>query len=49
MIASAISAGFTVADFQYMTVGMLLDALSEFIPDKDRVYEATQEDIDKYL
>ena len=32
-----------------MTIGMLQDALTEFIPDEDRVYLATQEDIDKYL
>lgn len=32
-----------------MTIGMVLDVLSEFIPEKERVYVATQEDIDRYL
>lgn len=49
MIAAAISRGFSVADFEYLTIGALQDALSEFIPDNERVYIATQEDIDKYL
>lgn len=49
MIAAAISRGFSVADFEYMTIGALQDALTEFIPEDDRIYLATQEDIDKYL
>lgn len=49
MIAAAISRGFSVADFEFVTIGMLQDAFSEFTPEKDRIYIATQEDIDKYL
>lgn len=49
MIAAAVNSGFSVADFEFMTIGMLQDVLTEFIPEKDRIYIATQEDIDKYL
>ena len=49
MIAAAVNSGFSVADFEFMTIGMLQDALSEFTPEKDRISIATQEDIDKYL
>lgn len=41
--------GFSVADLEFMTVGTLLDAMTEFIPEDDRVYKATQEDIDRML
>jgi len=49
LIAGAIHCGLSVADFAYMTVGMILDVMSEFIPEEDRVYKATQEDIDRML
>ena len=45
LIMSAISCGFTVRDFDFMTIGMLTDALSEKIPDGEREVKATQEDI----
>lgn len=46
---SAISHGFSVHEFQYMTIGMVLDALSETIPDGDRRVKATKEDIKRLL
>ena len=46
---SAISHGFSVRDFKYMTIGMVLDALTETIPDGKRKIKATQEDIKRYL
>ena len=49
MIASAKSYGFSVADLGEMTVGALCDILSEHVPDKDRIYIATKEDIGRYL
>lgn len=44
-----ISNGFSVADLEHMSVGMVMDVLSEFIPEEDRIRIATQADIDKYL
>lgn len=32
-----------------MTVGQILDILSEYIPEDDRVYAASQEDINRML
>ena len=32
-----------------MSVGMVMDVLSEFIPEEDRIRIATKADIDKYL
>ena len=46
---SALSHGFSIADFKYVTIGMVLDALTETIPDGERVYKATKDDIRKYL
>jgi hypothetical protein len=46
---SAVSQGFSIADFEYLTIGMVMDALSETIPDGERVYKATKEDYRKYL
>lgn len=46
---SAISHGFSVHEFQYMTIGMVLDALTETIPDGERKIRATQDDIKRYL
>lgn len=46
---SAVSHGFTVQDLNDITVGMLTDALSETIPDGDRIVQATQEDIRRML
>ena len=48
-IAAVISNGFSVADLEHMSVGMVMDVLSEFIPEEDRIRIATQADIDKYL
>ena len=48
-IAAVISSGFSVADLEHMSVGMVMDVLSEFIPEEDRIRIATQADIDKYL
>ena len=42
---SAVACGFSVHDFNFMTIGMLTDALSEKIPDGEREVKATQEDI----
>ena len=42
---SAVACGFSVQDFEFMTIGMLTDALSEKIPDGERELKATQEDI----
>ena len=49
LIMSAISCGFTVRDFNFMTIGMLTDALSEKIPDGEREVKATQEDIKRFF
>ena len=49
LIASAINSGFTIADFKFLTIGMICDALSEFIPEEQRVYEATTSDIKMLL
>lgn len=49
LIMSAISRGFTVRDFDFMTIGMLTDALSEKIPDGEREVKATQEDIKRFF
>jgi hypothetical protein len=46
---TAISNGFTARDFDFMTIGFLIDCLTETIPEEDRVYRATQEDIDRML
>lgn len=46
---SAVSHGFSVQDFDYMTVGMLMDALSETIPDGERSLMGTQEDIKRFF
>ena len=46
---SAVSHGFSVLDFEYMTIGMLMDALAETIPDGERRVKATQEDIKRFL
>lgn len=46
---SAVSHGFSVQDFDLVTIGMLMDALSETIPDGERKIKATQEDIKRYL
>lgn len=46
---SAVSHGFSVHEFKYMTIGMVLDALTETIPDGERRIKATQEDIKRYL
>lgn len=46
---SAVSNGFSAQDFEDMTIGMLIDCLSETIPEDDRVYKATQSDIDRML
>lgn len=46
---SAISHGFSVRDFKYMTIGMVLDALSETIPDGERVIKGSQEDIRRFF
>lgn len=32
-----------------MTVGQILDILAEYIPEDERVYQATQADIDRLL
>lgn len=49
LIMSAVACGFTVHDFNYMTIGMLTDALSEKIPDGEREIKATQEDIKRFF
>ena len=46
---SAVSNGFSVQDFEYMTIGMLTDALSELIPDGEREIKGTQEDIRRFF
>lgn len=46
MIAAAVSVGITVRDLEDMTIGMVADVMSEFIPEKDRVRKATQADMD---
>jgi len=46
---SAVACGFSVQDLDLMTVGMLLDAVSEKIPDGEREIQATQEDIRRML
>lgn len=46
---SAVASGFTVRDFDLMTIGMLTDALSETIPDGERIVKATKEDIQRML
>jgi len=46
---SAVASGFTVQDFRLLTIGMLMDALSETIPDGERRVKATKEDIKRYL
>ena len=38
-----------MTDMKTMTVGQILDILSEFIPEDERVYQATQADIDRLL
>ena len=49
LIMSAVACGFTVRDFNFMTIGMLTDALSEKIPDGEREVKATQEDIKRFF
>ena len=49
LMMSAVSHGFSVQDFELVTIGMLMDALSETIPDGERRIKATQEDIKRYL
>jgi hypothetical protein len=49
LIMSAVSNGFSVQDLNNMTIGMLMDAVSEKIPDGDREIQATQEDIRRML
>lgn len=49
LIMSAVSHGFSVQDLEYMTIGMLMDSLSETIPDGERRVKATQEDIKRML
>lgn len=34
-----------MTDLKDMTVGFVLDILAEFIPEEERIYEATQDDI----
>jgi len=46
---SAVACGFSVQDLNEMTVGMLLDSISEKIPDGEREIQATQEDIRRML
>ena len=46
---SADSNGFSVQDLNDITIGMLMDAVSEKIPDGDREIQATQEDIRRML
>lgn len=46
---SAVSHGFSVQDLKYMTIGMVLDALSETIPDGEREIKGTQEDIRRFF
>lgn len=46
---SAVASGFSVQDLDLMTVGMLLDAISEKIPDGEREIKATQEDIKRFF
>ena len=46
---SAVGNGFSVQDFEYMTIGMLTDALSETIPDGERIVQGTQEDIKRFF
>jgi hypothetical protein len=41
-----VSHGIGAADFEHLTVGMILDALSEFIPEDHQVRKATQADMD---
>lgn len=45
-MAAALNNGFTVQDFYSLTVGQILDALKEFIPEEERIYKANQNDID---
>lgn len=45
-MAAALSNGFTVNDFYSLTIGQILDCLKEFIPPEDRIYKASQNDID---
>lgn len=46
---SAVSHGFSIADFEHLTIGLVMDCLTETIPDGERVYKATKEDYRKYL
>lgn len=46
---SAVGNGFTVRDFEDMTIGMITDSLSETIPDGERIVKATKEDIQRML
>ncbi len=48
MIYAAKTHGFSVADLNELSTGALVDIVSEGIPDKDRVYIATQADIDRW-
>lgn len=48
-IASAMKIGLSAAELEMMTVGMVMDVMSEFIPAEDAVRVATQEDIDRML
>ena len=48
MIYAAKTHGFSAADLDELSVGALIDIVSESIPDKDRVYIATQADIDRW-
>ena len=49
LISSALSRGLSVGDFEYLTIGQVIDILLEFAPEEDRVYEATQEDINAFF
>lgn len=48
-LAAALHRGITVTDMRSMTVGQILDILVEYIPEDERVYQATQNDIDRIL
>ena len=43
---SAVRAGFSVADFEHLTIGMIFECFDE-LTKKDNIREATQADIDK--
>lgn len=46
---SAVGNGFSVQDFEYITIGMLTDALSEMIPDGEKEIKGSQEDIRRFF